>query len=185
MVDGRIARMLGAQSEFGAELDSLADIVAFGVAPAVLAYVWAPQLGPELPGGLDIGILVAFSYTACAALRLARFNVAAASDSQTFQGIPTPVAALLVATTIMMWHEIDAPFVRATGVLHAVLGGAALLMVAPFPFPSFKHFKYRWTMALYFGSMLGGLTMLFLGLPGGTVLLALLGVYLLRGVLRL
>jgi len=99
MLDGRVARLLNAESAFGAELDSLCDMVSFGLAPAVLVYLWA--LAPLQ----KIGWLAAFLITACAALRLARFNVQLASqDKRYFQGLPTPATALLLATAVL-FHE--------------------------------------------------------------------------------
>lgn len=99
MMDGRVARLLNAETAFGAELDSLCDMVSFGLAPAVLIYLWA--LAPLQ----KLGWLAAFLITACAALRLARFNVQLASqDKRYFQGLPTPATALLIATAIL-FHE--------------------------------------------------------------------------------
>lgn len=99
MMDGRVARLLNAETAFGAELDSLCDMVSFGLAPAVLVYLWA--LAPLQ----KFGWLAAFLITACAALRLARFNVQLASqDKRYFQGLPTPATALLLATAVL-FHE--------------------------------------------------------------------------------
>ncbi|MDX8404275.1 MAG: CDP-diacylglycerol--serine O-phosphatidyltransferase [Mariprofundaceae bacterium] len=99
MMDGRVARLLHAETAFGAELDSLCDMVSFGLAPSVLIYLWA--LAPLQ----KLGWLAAFLITACAALRLARFNVQLASqDKRYFQGLPTPATALLIATAIL-FHE--------------------------------------------------------------------------------
>jgi len=94
-LDGRVARMTNTQSEFGAEYDSLADMVSFGMAPALVAFTWILQ---------DIGKtgwVVAFLYVACAALRLARFNVQIGSvDKKWFIGLPSPSAAALVAASV-------------------------------------------------------------------------------------
>jgi CDP-diacylglycerol--serine O-phosphatidyltransferase len=99
MLDGRVARLLNAETAFGAELDSLCDMVSFGLAPSVLIYLWA--LAPLQ----KFGWLAAFLITACAALRLARFNVQLASqDKRYFQGLPTPATALLIATAVL-FHE--------------------------------------------------------------------------------
>jgi CDP-diacylglycerol--serine O-phosphatidyltransferase len=91
-LDGRIARMTNTQSAFGEQMDSLSDMVSFGAAPALIAYIWAlTSLGRW-------GWLGAFVYCACAALRLARFNVnTAVVDKRFFQGLPSPAAAALVA----------------------------------------------------------------------------------------
>ena len=91
-LDGRIARMTNTQSAFGAEYDSLADVVSFGVAPAILAYEWLlHEIG-------KLGFLVAFVYVSAAALRLARFNAQASSgDKKYFKGLPSPASAAVVA----------------------------------------------------------------------------------------
>ncbi|MFT7465724.1 MAG: CDP-diacylglycerol--serine O-phosphatidyltransferase [Brevundimonas sp.] len=98
-LDGRVARLTNTQSEFGAEYDSLADLVSFGLAPALLVYEWTlSDLG-------RFGWLAAFIYLACAALRLARFNTQVGSaDKRYFQGFPSPAAAGVIAT--MIWLKI-------------------------------------------------------------------------------
>lgn len=99
-LDGAVARLVDACSEFGKQLDSLADIVSFGLTPAIVVYSWSLQyLG-------KIGWLVAFLYAACTALRLARFNIQAASKH--FQGLSTTMAAGLVATGV--WASSQVPF---------------------------------------------------------------------------
>ena len=98
-LDGRVARLTNTQSKFGAEYDSLADLVSFGLAPALLVYEWTlSDLG-------RFGWLAAFIYLACAALRLARFNTQVGSaDKRYFQGFPSPAAAGVIAT--MIWLKI-------------------------------------------------------------------------------
>lgn len=98
-LDGRVARLTNTQSAFGAEYDSLADLVSFGLAPALLVYEWTlSDLG-------RFGWFVAFVYLACAALRLARFNTQVSSaDKRYFQGLPSPAAAGVIAT--MIWLKI-------------------------------------------------------------------------------
>jgi len=95
-LDGRVARLTNTQSAFGAAYDSLSDLVSFGVAPALLVYLWSlSDLG-------RIGWLAAFIYLACAALRLARFNTqVGAADKRYFQGLPSPAAAGVIAS--MIW----------------------------------------------------------------------------------
>ncbi|MDO9320836.1 MAG: CDP-diacylglycerol--serine O-phosphatidyltransferase, partial [Pseudomonas sp.] len=94
-LDGRVARLTNTQSAFGAEYDSLSDMVAFGVAPAMLAYEWA------LSGLGNVGLAVSFIYVACAALRLARFNTQIGKvDSRYFIGLASPAAAGVVAGTV-------------------------------------------------------------------------------------
>lgn len=99
-LDGRVARLTNTQSAFGAEFDSLADMVSFGVAPALVLYVWALQ-----PMG-KLGWLAAFVYCACAALRLARFNTQLdSSDKRYFQGLPSPAAASLMAGLVYVCFD--------------------------------------------------------------------------------
>jgi len=102
MLDGRVARLLNAESAFGAELDSLCDMLSFGVAPAVLVYLWA------LTSYEKFGWLAAFLIVACSALRLARFNVQLASqDKRYFQGLPTPALALFIASAVLFHSSLD------------------------------------------------------------------------------
>lgn len=103
-LDGRVARMTNTTSAFGAEYDSLSDMVSFGVAPALIMYVWALK-----PMG-KLGWIAAFIYCACAALRLARFNTKledANQDKRYFQGLPSPAAAALLAGFVWVAYEYD------------------------------------------------------------------------------
>ena len=113
-LDGRVARFTHTQSAFGAEYDSLADMVSFGVAPALVIYVWAlkdfsgaqniPMLGAWVTAKL--GWIAAFIYCACAALRLARFNTQLeVADKRYFQGLPSPAAACVVAGLVWAMNE--------------------------------------------------------------------------------
>ncbi len=100
-LDGRVARMTRTTSQFGVELDSLCDMVSFGVAPGILAYLWALQ-----PYG-RYGWLAAFLYVAMTSLRLARFNSQdSKSDSKDFVGLPCPAAAAMIVTSVMFCHYI-------------------------------------------------------------------------------
>ncbi len=106
-VDGRIARMTNTQSDFGVQYDSLSDMVSFGIAPAILVFTWvSATLGSPDSTAAKLGWLAAFFYTACAALRLARFNTqAGVADKAYFQGMASPAAAGTVMSTI--WFSID------------------------------------------------------------------------------
>ncbi len=98
MFDGRVARMTKTQSDFGMQFDSLADVVSFGVAPAVIVYRWA-----LLPLG-SLGILVAMVFTSCGAIRLARFNVIAQRSEGSgnyFMGLPIPIAASMLTALVV------------------------------------------------------------------------------------
>ena len=137
-LDGRIARLTHTQTAFGAEYDSLSDMVAFGLAPALVAYVWAlHDLGKP-------GWLAAFIYTAGAALRLARFNSRLeVADSHYFQGLPSPSAAAIVAASV--WLGVDLGLEgRNLGVPMGLLtGGVGLLMVSNVRYNSFKHIDLK------------------------------------------
>lgn len=100
-LDGKVARLTGTASKFGVELDSLADVISFGVAPGVLLYEWALR-----PFG-KLGWLAAFLYVICGALRLARFNVQVSTvESRRFVGMPIPAAACIVATCVLLFYEL-------------------------------------------------------------------------------
>ena len=136
-LDGRVARASRTSSQFGVEFDSLSDVVAFGVAPAMLAFSWALR-----PVG-SIGIAVGGLYVLCGALRLARFNVqTATADKSRFVGLPIPGAALMIATTSLAYSyfEFESPRMLCTLMVPftLVLGG---LMISRVPYPSFKTMK--------------------------------------------
>lgn len=136
-LDGRVARMTNTQSAFGAEYDSLADMVAFGVAPALVAFSWAlSDLG-------KIGWIASFIYVAGAALRLARFNTQIGStDKKFFVGLPSPSAAALVAGTVWTLHDTEVtPLLSWLGVV--VVASAGMLMVSNVLFYSFKDFDLK------------------------------------------
>jgi CDP-diacylglycerol--serine O-phosphatidyltransferase len=138
-LDGRVARMTRTQSEFGAEYDSLSDMVAFGAAPALIAYEWALR-----PLG-RLGWIVAFVYCAAAALRLARFNTNIdVVDKRYFQGLPSPAAAALIAG--LVWVAQDYGF-STDGPLRWVAAFitffAGVTMVSNVPFYSGKDFNMR------------------------------------------
>jgi CDP-diacylglycerol--serine O-phosphatidyltransferase len=139
-LDGRVARMAGATSRFGAEYDSIADTVSFGVAPAMLAF----SAGALQELGWT-GWVLAFIYTACAALRLARFNVQPERYRGRFEGLPSPAAAGMVLSSV--WFS---GFLRDSGFalnIPASLAGmgvalVGLLMVSPIPYRSFKSVRF-------------------------------------------
>lgn len=137
-LDGRVARMTNTQSAFGAEYDSLSDMVAFGLAPSLVMYQWA------LVGLGKFGWLAAFVYTAGAALRLARFNAMLdVADKRYFQGLPSPSAAAVLAGAV--WVAVDNG-IQADGL--AWLAGivtvaCGLLMVSNFNYHSFKQVDFR------------------------------------------
>jgi CDP-diacylglycerol--serine O-phosphatidyltransferase len=142
-LDGRIARWTNTQSDFGKEYDSLSDMVAFGLAPAVVAYQWGVARIAEY-GTLwgRIGWLATFFYAACAAFRLARFNTRAASaDKRFFEGLPSPSGAALLAGFVWMLNDLQREGLRALVLAFAVAILAGGLMVSRFPFLSGKDFN--------------------------------------------
>lgn len=137
-LDGRVARMTNTQSAFGEQMDSLADMVSFGAAPALIAYEWA------LKGLGRWGWIAAFVYCACAALRLARFNVnTAVVDKRYFQGLPSPAAAALVAGFIWLMTETGIKGYDVAWVMFAFALYAGLTMVTNVPFYSFKDIQMK------------------------------------------
>jgi CDP-diacylglycerol--serine O-phosphatidyltransferase len=132
-LDGRVARMTNTQSAFGEQMDSLSDMVSFGAAPAIISYVWALQ-------GLGRwGWIAAFVYCACAALRLARFNVnTGVVDKRYFQGLPSPAAAALVAGFIWLMTDQGVKGSSVAWPMFALALYSGLTMVTNVPFYSFK-----------------------------------------------
>ncbi|MDT8991229.1 CDP-diacylglycerol--serine O-phosphatidyltransferase [Curvibacter sp. APW13] len=137
-LDGRVARMTNTQSAFGEQMDSLADMVSFGAAPALISYIWALRdLGRW-------GWFAAFVYCACAALRLARFNVnTAVVDKRYFQGLPSPAAAALVAGFIWLSTDLGRSGASLAWPMFFVALYAGLTMVTNVPFFSFKDIGMR------------------------------------------
>ncbi|MDJ0805828.1 MAG: CDP-diacylglycerol--serine O-phosphatidyltransferase [Gammaproteobacteria bacterium] len=137
-LDGRVARLTNTQSEFGAEYDSLADMIAFGLSPALVVYSWAlTDLG-------KLGWLAAFIYTAATALRLARFNTQiGVADKRYFQGLPSPSAAAIMAGGVWLGvdYEISGGSVGWIAALLTTVVG--LLMVSNFRFHSFKEIDFH------------------------------------------
>ena len=131
MLDGRIARMTGTASEFGVQLDSLADVISFGMAPAVLAYAWGlAPLG-------RLGWAAGFLFVTGAALRLARFNIQKNTDKRYFVGLASPAAAAIVASTVFYYPDgLQSRPQALLGVVLVVI--PALLMVSTLRFRSFK-----------------------------------------------
>ncbi len=141
-LDGRVARLTNTQSEFGAQYDSLSDLVAFGLAPALIAYLWAlHELG-------NLGWVAAFFYATTAALRLARFNsrLAVVTDKRFFQGLPSPASAAFVVGTVWVIEDMDIfalypPVLMALALGVTVLAG--ILMVSNLAYFSFKDMDFR------------------------------------------
>lgn len=137
-LDGRVARLTGTQSEFGAEYDSMSDMVSFGVAPALIVYEWA------LKDMNQWGWIVAFIYCACAALRLARFNTnIEIVDKRFFQGLPSPAAAALIAGLVWVMIDFNVQGTDVKWLACLITLFAALTMVSNIPFYSGKEINLR------------------------------------------
>lgn len=174
-LDGRIARMTDSQSEFGAQLDSLSDMVCFGVSPALVLYSWS------LSGLGKPGWLAAFIYTVCTALRLARFNAQSQnSEKRYFLGLATPPAAGLVAG--LVWaasaHDWDGQYL-SIGVMVLSIG-LGLLKVSTIRYRSFKDIDMRGRVPFLaiFGMVL---LIVLISIDPPDVLLAMFGLYVLSG----
>lgn len=137
-IDGRVARMTNTQSAFGAEYDSMADLVSFGVAPALMVYVWAlKDLG-------NLGWLASFVFAVSAALRLARFNTqVATADKRYFQGLASPSAAAVIAGMIWTATEYDISPGPWNIVIAGITVATGILMVSNFRYSSFKELNWK------------------------------------------
>jgi len=179
-LDGRVARLTNTQSAFGAEYDSLSDLVSFGVAPALLVYEWSlSDLG-------RIGWLAAFIYLTCAALRLARFNTqVGTADKRYFQGLPSPAAAGVIASMIWLkfWNfeYFDIGVVSLSyyiGIAITIICG--LLMVSNVRYYSFKEFETKKKASFKF-LLLSVLSLILLLYKPNIVLFTGFFIYLLSG----
>jgi CDP-diacylglycerol---serine O-phosphatidyltransferase len=157
-LDGRIARMLRAQSRFGAELDSLSDVIAFGVAPALVVFLWSLVDVPRY------GWVFALAYTVCAALRLARFNAGIDSEDQPHKsakfltGVPAPAAAGLALLPIYLWLVTGHDFFRSPHVTAPWMGFVAVLMVSSVATFSWSSLRLRRNIRF---EVLAGIAVLF------------------------
>ena len=176
--DGRIARWTGTQSSFGAEYDSLSDVISFGAAPALIVYQWS------LHGFGKLGLGVAFCYCAATAMRLARFNTQIGSvDGRFFIGIPSPAAAVLVVSFIATMDAAEVnpgTFAALTAVVTAI---TAFTMVSGLRYYSFKDFNLKKRVPFRY---VAGFFVAAAGVYALTdslmeVLLAVLAIYLLSG----
>lgn len=137
-LDGRIARLTNTTTQFGVEYDSLADVIAFGVAPGILAFQWALE-----PFG-RLGWLAAFMFVICGALRLARFNVQKTNeDASYFKGLPIPAAAGFIAAMILFVESWDGSLQVRSVLIIAMIYILSFLMVSTLHYYSFKKFDIR------------------------------------------
>jgi CDP-diacylglycerol--serine O-phosphatidyltransferase len=148
MIDGRVARLTRTQSAFGMEIDSLADVVSFGVAPALLVYVWSlSALG-------TVGVVVPFAYLACGAIRLARFNVLSTDTSgrpkkpsKYILGLPIPGAAGILVSLVAANHAVDGELAVRHVPIAIVVLCLSFFMVSTIKFRSFKDLRLSWGTA--------------------------------------
>lgn len=176
-LDGRIARMTNTQSEFGMQYDSLADLVAFGLAPALVVYVWAlSSLG-------KVGWLGAFVYAAGTALRLARFNTQVETiGKRYFQGLASPPAAALVASMVWFAHENNIEGERLAWVALVITISAGVLMVSNIRYRSFKDIDLK-DKVPFVGILLMVLLFIFISINPPYVLFAMAFTYAASGPL--
>ena len=182
MMDGRVARMTKTQSAFGLQLDSLADIISFGLAPALLVYKWVLHRAP-IPG-----ILTAFMFVSCAAIRLARFNVLSSSPSgaptkpgKYILGLPSPPAAGILISLMVANHGVGGALgdERYTLLLFCVTIALGLLMVSNVRFRSFKELKVNTATLLFVLFTVGSSVFVWQRFKPQFVLVWLLSVYVL------
>ena len=190
-LDGRIARMTNTASPFGRELDSLADIVAFGVAPAVLAYVWGVRAVVEPSGTPQITQIIhatpwilTFLYVICGAARLARFNidtVKPTSDRRFFVGMPIPAAAGFVAA-VVHFHKFPVTEWQFSLAWLIVVGILGFLMISRMRYYSFKvlDLRKRWS---YLGIIVIGLAIGLVWIFSQPILLTFAITYALSGII--
>jgi len=175
-LDGRVARLTNTQSDFGAEYDSISDMVAFGVAPSLIIYSWSLfALG-------KMGWLAAFIFTAGTALRLARFNSAKHQDvdKRFFQGLPCPAAAGLIAGIVWFGnlYQLDGyPIAVAAGVVTVI---TASLMVSPIRYYSFKQVDFKGRVP-YFSALITVLVFVAIAIDPPEVIFFILLLYTLSG----
>ena len=183
LIDGRVARLTKTQSAFGVQIDSLADVVSFGVAPAVLAHQWSlSALGA-------LGTVACFAFVACGAIRLARFNVLAMEKSGSpkkpgkyIVGLPIPGAAGVLVSVVVANYVVGGTLARNPAVGAALVLGLAFFMVSTIQFRSFKDLKLNVRSVLLVGSALSSSAAIALAFHPSFALVWLLACYLAIGV---
>jgi CDP-diacylglycerol--serine O-phosphatidyltransferase len=186
-MDGRVARMTGTQSDFGMQMDSLVDLVSFGIAPALLAYKWGLM---ELGMG---GLFAAFAFAACAACRLARFNViemqqkqAGGGCSRYFTGLPTPFASGMLLSTILYYEVSNQAPAALTQTSYGALGLVLILsylMVSHVRFRTFKDTRIGTQSIMILTSFLLLLVLSGIAVSPAFSLVLLFGTYVAGGLL--
>ncbi len=183
-LDGRVARMTRTESAFGKEYDSLADMVSFGLAPAIVAYQWGVARLFEYGNVWGrVGWLAAFTYAVCAALRLARFNARhATADKRFFEGLPSPSAAAVVSAFIWSSSEWREPGLPGLILATLVTASAGALMVSGFGYNSFKQLNAEGPVR-FATFLLVPLGFILIAMFRSYALLAIFGAYALSGPL--
>jgi len=181
-LDGRVARLTNTQSAFGAEYDSLSDMVSFGVAPALIVYLWSLVYLRDVSVFMGkLGWLAAFIYATCTALRLARFNTQiGVADKRYFQGLASPAAAAVVMGAVWVCESYD---IVGEDVVYAALVltiAAGALMVSKFSYYSFKDFDLRERVP-FVALLAVMLIFVFLSMETATVLFSFFFLYMLSG----
>jgi len=181
-LDGRVARLTNTQSAFGAEYDSLSDMVSFGVAPALIVYLWSLVYLRDVSVFMGkLGWLAAFIYATCTALRLARFNTQiGVADKRYFQGLASPAAAAVVMGAVWVCESYD---IVGEDVVYAALVltiAAGALMVSKFSYYSFKDFDLRERVP-FVALLAVMLIFVFLSIETATVLFSFFFLYMLSG----
>lgn len=175
-LDGRVARLTSTETAFGKEYDSLADMVAFGVAPAIVSYQWGvARIAEYGQAWYRFGWLAAFFYAAAAALRLAKFN-SRVQDKRYFEGLPSPSAAAIVAAFLWASSEWREPGLPGLILAFAITAAAGALMVSRFSYPSFKTFDLARRVP-FMSMVVVALVFIVIALRPNVVLLALFGGY--------
>lgn len=189
ILDGRVARATKTQSAFGLQIDSLADVISFGAAPAMLVYQWT--LNRLDSGPVPIGLIASFIYIACGAIRLARFNVLTMGDqgkptkpSKYIVGLPIPGAAGILVSIIVANHAAAGMLggVEYVWPLFTVTLGLSFLMVSTIRFRSFKELKLNARTVLLVAFAVGSSAVISYKLKPQFVLVWLLGFYILLGI---
>lgn len=171
MLDGRAARAFGADTRFGAQLDSLVDLVSFGVAPGLIMFLWS------LDGMKEAGWIVVLVFCACSAIRLARFNIQSASARDEgatqanpyFTGLPMPASAFLVVFPMLLSFQFGDSVVRDPAVTSFVVVMASVLMVSRLPTPSIKYMHLPGGLVAVAYVALGAFLLLLINWPWATL----------------
>lgn len=185
IIDGRVARLTKTQSAFGVQIDSLADVVSFGVAPAVLVYQWSLHtLG-------FFGAVIAFAFCACGAIRLARFNVLSMTKSgapkkppKYIVGLPIPGAAGVLVSLVVANHTVAGHLPGSPWIVLGVVIALAFFMVSTIKFRSFKDLKLNGRTVLMFSVLIGSSVFVALRFHASFVLVWLAASYLAIGVME-